>query len=112
MIRPAVATVALALALALSGCAGGGGGDPIATDQIAMARSYRFAPVTATVAAGTTVTWTNEDNFTHNVRIGDAVVGEAEPGGTVTHEFAEVGTFVYDCSLHPNDMTGTVVVTR
>ena len=107
------AAVIAIVALALSGCAGGNdGGDPVATDAIAMARSYRFAPVVATVSAGTTVTWMNEDNFTHNVRIGDDIVGEAAPGGSVTHEFAQPGTYKYDCSLHPNDMTGEVVVTE
>ena len=99
--------------VALAGCGGGaGGGAPVATSDIAMARSYRFDPVTATVAAGTTVTWTNDDNFTHNVRLGDVIVGEAAPGASVSYEFAEAGTFAYDCSLHPQDMTGTIVVTE
>ena len=85
-------------------------GAATATDQVDMARSYRFEPAAISVAPASTVTWTNSDNFTHNVRIDGEVVGEAEPGQTITHTFDEAGTFRYDCSLHPNDMQGTVTV--
>jgi plastocyanin len=32
------------------------------------------------------------------------------PGETVTHAFTQPGLFRYDCSLHPNDMKGSVLV--
>ena len=106
---------ATAAALLLAACGGGGGGtqQPEAsatTDHVSMAKSYRFEPEAVTVSVGTTVTWTNDDNFTHNVRIQDEVVGEAEPGQTVTHTFSTPGAFDYDCSLHPQDMKGVVTV--
>ena len=60
---------------------------------------------------GTTVTWTNNDNFTHSVRLLDT--GETQfmkPGESVTHAFATSGLYQYDCSLHPKDMQGSVLV--
>ena len=86
---------------------------PVATNVVDLPRSYRFAPEAITVPAGTTVTWTNNDVFTHNVRLDDG--GETltmRPGESVTHAFATPGTQTYVCSLHPQDMKGTVVVTE
>ena len=84
---------------------------PVATNQVDLPRSYKFAPEDITVPAGTTVTWTNNDTFTHTVRLLDS--GEDQmlrPGETVTHGFEQPGLFRYDCSLHPNDMKGSVLV--
>ena len=104
------------LALVLAGCgaeaADAPAGDAAATNTIDMPKSYRFEPADTTVASGTTVTWTNSDNFTHNVTIDDELVGQAEPGQTIEHTFAQPGTFDYICSLHPQDMRGTVTVTE
>ena len=71
-----------------------------------------FAPTTVTVAAGGTVTWTNNDARLHNVAAGDSSwVSEimAKSGGTHQRTFATPGTHAYICSLHP-EMTGTVIV--
>ena len=109
MIRALAAAIIAVLALAA--CSSGGGQTvAAATDTVDMPRSYRFEPSAITVAPGSTVTWTNSDNFTHTVRIEGEVVGEAEPGQTITHTFDDTGTFAYDCSLHPQDMRGTVTV--
>jgi plastocyanin len=66
-----------------------------------------------TVPAGTEVTWTNHDEFTHSVRLlddGNQVL-QIAPGESVSHTFDEVGTHRYDCSFHPQDMRGSVIVT-
>jgi plastocyanin len=67
------------------------------------------------VAAGSTVTWTNNDNFTHNVQFSaEGLPTEPltmEPGQAAQLTFTAQGTFAYLCTLHPQDMTGTVVVT-
>ncbi len=76
-----------------------------------MAKSYVFEPKEIAVAAGATVTWVNDDNFTHNVSIANEVIGQAAPGESITHDFKEPGTFAYICSLHPQDMRGVVTVT-
>ena len=108
-LRPALA-VLLALFLAAA-CQATGPSDPVATDQVDLPKSYAFAPEDIVVPAGTTVTWTNRDNFTHSVRLLDG--GEIQmmkPGESVTRTFPRPGLFRYDCSLHPNDMRGSVLV--
>lgn len=37
--------------------------------------------------------------------------GVMHPGGKITHGFDKPGTYRYDCSFHPNNMQGTVIVT-
>ena len=112
--------IAFALAVAVStvACAGSEGvaPTPVATAHVDLPRSYRFAPEAIMVPAGTTVTWTNSDNFSHSVRFldddGDQV-GEPlvmEPGASVEFTFDEPGVHRYDCSFHPHDMQGTVTV--
>ena len=60
----------------------------VATDHVDMPKSYRFEPAAISIAPATTVTWTNSDNFTHTVRIDGEVIGQAEPGESITHDFA------------------------
>jgi plastocyanin len=97
----------------LAGCSTGGAASPVATDTVDLPPSYRFAPADIQVAAGTTVTWTNHDNFTHSVQLdGDTEpLAVLKPGDSATHTFTEPGTYPYICSFHPQDMTGTVEVT-
>ncbi|OBG60233.1 MULTISPECIES: cupredoxin family copper-binding protein [unclassified Mycobacterium] len=74
---------------------------------------FAFAPVTLTVTAGTTVTWTNRDEEPHTVAASDGSFHSPGmgTGATFTHTFTDPGTFDYVCSIHPM-MHGTVVVTR
>jgi plastocyanin len=101
----------LAATLIAAGCGGaGGGGEPVATTEVEMVKSYRFDPKTIEIRAGQTVTWTNEDNFTHTVEVegqGDHEVGKGE---SVSITFDEPGTYDYVCTLHRHDMDGTVIV--
>ncbi len=106
--------VLVSLAVALAGCAGAAESvTPVATDTVDLPPSYRFEPEHITVAAGTTVRWTNSDNFTHSVRLLDDgnVILTMAPGESVTFAFDEPGTHRYDCSFHAQDMSGTVTVT-
>jgi plastocyanin len=98
---------------ALAGCSGAADTEPVATDRVDLPPSYRFEPENISVAAGTTVTWTNSDNFTHSVRLLDDgnVVLTMAPGESATFTFDEPGLHRYDCSFHANDMSGTVEVT-
>jgi plastocyanin len=77
-----------------------------------MPKSYRFAPESIQVPAGTTVVFRNTDNFTHSVKLLDGSEPDhlVKPGENVQIAFAQPGTFKYECSLHPRDMRGTVVV--
>lgn len=111
----AAASMAVA-ALLLVACTGTAGGAPIATDTVDLPRSYKFVPADITVARGTIVTWTNSDNFTHNVQFVDESLADGpltmRPGETTQFAFATTGTYEYLCSLHPQDMKGRVVVTE
>jgi plastocyanin len=104
--------VALALSLA-AGAACGGAAASTPTNHIDLPRSYLFSPADITVKVGTTVTWTNSDQFTHSVRLVDTgeMLGILKPGDTLTHIFDKPGIYRYDCSFHPQNMHGTVTVT-
>ena len=104
-----------AAVLALSACAGTTAeADPVATNEVDLPPSYKFVPEAITVPAGTEVTWTNNDNFTHSVRLLDDgnVVLTMKPGESVSFTFDEPGLHSYDCSFHATDMKGTVLVTE
>jgi plastocyanin len=104
------AVAVLAAALFVAACGAGGSSEPVATTEVAMVKSYRFDPETIEIEAGDTVTWTNEDNFTHTVQVdgqGDHEVGQGE---SVSITFDEPGTYDYVCTLHSKDMDGTVIV--
>jgi plastocyanin len=110
-----VAALLAALALAAIGCSSSGSGaganaSPVATTSVDLPKSYKFAPAAITVTAGSTVTWTNDDNFTHSVRIEGGTPMVMKPGEKATFTFDKTGTFKYDCSFHPQDMKGEVVV--
>jgi plastocyanin len=73
--------------------------------------NFSFAPATATIPVGTTVTWTNRDDIPHNVvspeqKFKSPVLDTSEK---FSHTFAVAGTYKYYCSIHPR-MTGQVVV--
>lgn len=102
------------LAFVLAACGGAGAGvasSPVPTTMVDLPTSYRFAPVAIVVPAGSTVTWTNHDNFTHNVSLEDQAPLTMGPGESAGHTFATPGTYPYVCSLHPKDMKGSVLVT-
>jgi plastocyanin len=83
----------------------------VAGDQVTI-DNFAFSPVTLTVKAGGTVTWTNRDEEPHTVAASDGSFHSPGmgTGATFTHTFATAGTFDYVCSIHPM-MHGTVVVT-
>ena len=102
--------VAAAAALA-AGCGGTGTAKPVATNKVTLPKSYRFEPEAITVKAGTSVTWTNEDNFTHTIKVDHADDHKLSPGESVSIRFAKPGTYHYECTLHSHDMHGEVIVT-
>jgi plastocyanin len=108
------ALVIFASALLLSACAGAASGStgPALTNQVTMPKSYRFEPVAIEIVAGTTVTWRNEDNFTHSVKLADGNVEDrlVKPGETTAITFDRPGEYDCLCSLHPQNMRGKVVV--
>ena len=109
-----VAGAWLAVGVLLAACAPQAAAEPVATNEVNLPPSYRFEPAAIVVPDGTTVTWTNNDNFTHNVRLLDdgGEVLDLPPGESVSFTFTGPGEHRYDCSFHPNDMSGVVVVSE
>jgi plastocyanin len=109
-----LAALLIGAGLVLAACAPQEEAQPVATSEVNLPPSYRFEPVAITVPNGTTVTWTNNDNFTHNVRLLDdgGDVLNLPPGASVSFTFTGPGEHRYDCSFHPNDMSGVVIVTE
>ena len=93
-----------------AGCGGTSLGDPVATNRVELPKSYRFNPAVIVIKAGTSVTWTNHDNFTHTVKVGDGPDHKLDRGKSVTIRFAAAGTYKYVCTLHSQDMRGEVIV--
>jgi plastocyanin/nitrite reductase/ring-hydroxylating ferredoxin subunit len=75
--------------------------------------NFKFDPATLTVPAGTTVTWTNQDEEPHTIAAKDGSFHSSglDTHGTYSYTFATPGTFDYVCGIHPF-MTATVVVTK
>jgi plastocyanin len=73
--------------------------------------NFSFGPQTLTVAAGTTVTWTNNDDVPHNVVSDDKLFKSKalDTNDKFSYTFAKPGTYNYFCSVHPK-MTAKVVV--
>lgn len=108
----------LALALTvlfLPGCAAQSAQaqDPVQTNQVTMPPSYRFDPTSIQVKVGDTVTWTNKDNFTHDVHVLGGIDWKSEPlrpGESASYTFTKAGQFPYVCDFHSQDMKGEVIV--
>jgi plastocyanin len=73
--------------------------------------NFTFAPQRLTVKAGTTVTWTNEDDIPHTVASSTkAFKSKAlDTDDKFSFTFTTPGSYEYFCSLHPH-MTGAIVV--
>jgi amicyanin len=73
--------------------------------------NFTFNPQKLTVKAGTTVTWTNEDDIPHTVASSTKAFKSKvmDTDETYSFTFTTPGAFDYFCSLHPH-MTGTIVV--
>jgi plastocyanin len=93
--------------VAPTGMPSSAGGDPGAV----TIKDFAFAPGSITVAAGTTVTWTNQDSASHTVTADDGSFDSKAlaTGATFSQTFPTAGSFTYHCAIHTS-MTATVVV--
>jgi 3',5'-cyclic AMP phosphodiesterase CpdA len=73
--------------------------------------NFSFAPSTASVPAGATVTWTNRDDVPHTVVSPEHTFKSPvlDTDEQFSYRFDEAGSYRYFCSLHPK-MTGRIVV--
>lgn len=76
---------------------------------------------TTTITVGDTVTWQNNTLIYHTSTECDSVCGTTPgsplwdsgliaPGGTFSRQFNQVGTFNYQCNVHPTQMKGQIIV--
>ena len=72
--------------------------------------NFTFGPQELKVKAGTTITWTNEDDMPHTVVSPNNFRSKVlDTESTYSFTFTTPGTYKYFCSLHPH-MTGTIIV--
>jgi len=103
-------TIPMALLLAGSPGATANHQGPARASAEVKIDNFSLAPTTLTVAVGTTVTWTNQDNIPHTVVSTDKVFKSKvlDTDEKFSHTFTKAGTYPYFCSIHPK-MTGKVV---
>jgi plastocyanin len=87
-------------------------GEPVRTNKVDLPKSYKFSPAVIEIDSGATVTWTNNDNFPHNVHLLDGSdrtidLGIGETGSVA---FEDQATILYECSIHPQQMRGKILV--
>jgi plastocyanin len=82
-----------------------------ADDMAVKIDNFTFAPQRVTVKAGTTVTWTNQDDIPHTVASATKAFKSKvlDTDDKFSFTFTTTGVYEYFCSLHPH-MTGTIVV--
>jgi len=94
---------------------GGTAGGPVGgTGNSISIAGMAFSPSSLSVKVGATVTWKNNDGFTHTVTSDDGASfdsGNLPAGGSFSYKTTTVGTFDYHCTIH-SGMTGTLVVTQ
>jgi plastocyanin len=84
----------------------------VKTNTVDLPKSLKFVPPVIEIAAGTTVTWTNHDQFPHTVKLlnGSRIDKPLPIGASTTITFPKAGTILYTCTIHPQ-MHGKIVVT-
>ena len=81
----------------------------MAADHAVTIKGVAFSPATLTVAAGDTVTFTNEDSAPHTATAGDGSfdTGRLNKGASATVTIAGAGNHAYKCNFHAS-MKGTI----
>jgi plastocyanin len=87
---------------------------PVETTEVTAVKSYKFDPQVIEVEVGSEVTWTNEDDFPHNVHFltGSDETYDLPIGESASVTFDEAGDFYYECSVHPQQMRAKVIVSQ
>jgi plastocyanin len=76
-----------------------------------VVKNFMFQPMSLTVKAGSTVTWTNMDEEPHTVVSSSGLFRSSalDTKDSFSFKFEKAGTFGFVCSIHPQ-MVGTIVV--
>jgi plastocyanin len=87
---------------------------PLNQGAVVQVSEYQFTAPSVTIKAGQSVEWHNQGNVAHTVTetsAHDFNSPDIGPGQTYVQTFDKPGTYTYVCSIHPDRMHGTVVVT-
>lgn len=86
-------------------------GTPVTGITHLTMQNFAFQPANMQVRAGTTVTWTNQDNVPHSVTFKNGMKdsGLLNQGQSFSYTFNTPGTYQYYCDVHPY-MVATVTV--
>lgn len=90
-----------------------GSGSVLAASHDIAIVDFEFQPDELTVLVGEPVTWTNNANRNHTVTSDQGTELDGNPvlpGEAYGHVFEVPGTYTYHCEIHPEQMTGTIVV--
>lgn len=122
MVAVVIAVVATLVIVLASPSSGGGSSSPSAAPGTIVGGKSRtvsvdismfaFSPSTVTVAAGTTVAWTNKDTTEHTASADDGMsfdTGAIQHGQTKTFTFMKPGTYRYHCAFHPFMLAKVIV---
>ena len=104
------ALVAVLGVLTLAGAATPANASAPPSNMVVM-KNFDFAPMTMTVAKGTTVTWKNLDGEPHTVTSVDGTFrsGALDESDTFKFTFDKPGTYKYLCSIHPKMLAAIIV---
>lgn len=108
----AILAAALALTMGTRPNRAASPGDKSASGAAVKIDNFSFGPATITIPAGTTVTWTNNDDVPHVVTSDDNKMFKSKALDTDDHfsfTFTKPGTYNYYCAIHPK-MTAKIVV--
>jgi len=71
-------------------------------DQTIVQKGRRFTPGEITIHRGENLTFTNDDEFIHQVYVDGLFDSEEKaPGQNLTEGFPNAGTFEVRCHIHP-----------
>jgi plastocyanin len=105
--RLKLALAALSLTLSLSAVPAS------AAETLIKIGNFAFAPAEITVAAGTKVTFRNDDDMIHSIVAADGSFHSQglDTGDEFSFTFEKPGDYAYICGLHPF-MQGKITVTK
>ena len=75
-------------------------------------QDFAYNPDPVTIAAGESITWTNQDEAPHTATASDRDIlqsGTLQQGDSYTQSFDTAGTYEYFCEFHAG-MNGTIIV--
>ena len=85
---------------------------PAVQNATVSIKNFAFSPAVTMVKKGAQVTWINGDGMAHSIVSGSLIKSTPlQTGESFSFTFNTVGTFNYNCGIHPS-MTGKVVVTE